>query len=371
MLDFQELTKTHSPGYVIEIFRDGEEKEYIYGYRETKPNLLECNHDTLYDIASLTKFFTATLIYMAQEEGKINVYNFVTDIDTRFSHLSQVRVLDLLSHNQDIWTNGYLGNAHSKEEFYQILFSAYVKDTFPTYVDTHYMILSTLLETIYHETFAQILEEKILKPLGLSHTTVTPSGNNIASNNYETLHGNIVEFITPGLIHDTKARVAKSFGITTGHASIFTTGHDLMVFLKSFLDCSLLSKETITFMLGHDNRNQKNYDLLKSVVPDETDINKMYNIACQQDASFRAMRTYNYMGTRYRNDILLLNDVPLICSDETIVFSGFTGPSFLIDFKKHIIIVVLCNVMHNTKLNRTERKKITDTMIEEICKEIY
>lgn len=371
MLDFQELTKFHSPGYVINVFCDGEEKEFVYGYRETRPQQLKCDSSTLYDIASLTKVYTATLIYIAQEEKKLSVYDFVTDIDARFSQLSQVRILDLLSHNQDIWTDGYLGNAHSKEEFYQILFSAYVKGTFPTYVDTHYIILSTLLETIYHQSFDKILEEKILNPLGLFHTTVYPSGNNIASNNYETLNGSVVDSNTPGQIHDTKARVAKSFGVTTGHASIFTTGHDLLLFLQSFLNCKLLSKETISFMLKHDNRNQKNYDILKKVVSNETDINKMYEIACKQDASFRAMRTYNYMGTRYRNDILQLNDVPLICSDETIVFSGFTGPSFLIDFKENVIIVVLCNVMHNTKLNRTERKKITENIIEEICKKIY
>lgn len=371
MLDFQELTKTHSPGYIIEVFCNGEVKEYIYGYRETKPHLLKCNHDTLYDIASLTKVYTATLIYIAQEEGKISVYDFVPDIDSRFSQLSQIQVLDLLSHNQDIWTQGYLGDAKSREEFYQILFSAYIKDSFPTYVDTHYIILSTLLETIYHQTFDKILEEKIFKPLGLLHTTVYPSGENIASNNYETLNGNIVDTITPGQIHDTKARVAKKLGIITGHASIFTTGQDFITFLQSFLNYKLLSKETISFMLSHDHRNQKNYDILKKIVPYETDMNKMYDIACNQDSSFRSIRTYNYMGTRYYNKISRLNDVPLICSDKTIVFSGYTGPSFLIDFKKNIIVVIFCNVMHNTKLNRTERKKITETIMEDICNEIY
>ena len=119
-------------------------------------------------------------------------------------------------------------------------------------------------------------------------------------------------------------------------------------------------------MLQHDDRNQKNYNLLKEIVPNENDINKMYAKACILNPHFRAMRTYNYMGTRYHNDIEALNDIPSKCSEKTIVFSGYTGPSFLIDFQRKTIIVVLCNVMHNTTLNRVERKKITDHIIKEI-----
>ena len=96
---------------------------------------------------------------------------------------------------------------------------------------------------------------------------------NIASNNYEELNGSIVDTILPGLIHDTKGRVAKHFGITTGHASIFTTGQELVTFLKSFLEASLLKKETIEMMLKHQERNQMNYDNLKKVV-EVCDINK-------------------------------------------------------------------------------------------------
>ena len=89
------------------------------------------------------------------------------------------------------------------------------------------------------------------------------------------------------------------------------------------------------------------------------------------DPEIKVMRTYNNMGTRFRNSIKELNDVPTKCSENTIAFSGFTGPTFVIDFDAQVIIVIMCNLMHRTKLNRAERKKYIDAIIEEICNKMY
>lgn len=314
MLDLKKYTKFHSSGYVIEIYNKGQQKEIIYGNSQIKPEVKKCNSNTLYDIASLTKVYTAVLVYIAYEEKKINLEDTIYSIDSHFFYLKDVTIMDLLSHNQEIWTNGYLGNAKTKEEFYQILFSATVKENFPTYVDTHYIILC--------------------------------------------------------IIHDTKGRKAKELGITAGHASIFTTGRELLIFLKTFLDKTLLKSETIELMLSHTDKNKENADILRKIV-DKRDINEMYEEALKINPNLKVMKTYNKMGVRYYNYIDDLNDVPNICSNNTISFSGFTGPSFIIDFDEKIIIIVMCNVMHNTELNRIERKKNTDKIIKEICEEIY
>ncbi len=144
----EKYMKFHSLGYVIEVYDHGKEEEIIFGNRETKPTILPYNAHTLYDIASLTKTFTATLIYMAYEEKKLDIDASVFEIDNHFSNLKEVTLLDLLSHNQEIWTNGYLGNAKSKQEFYDILYSSQIKSKTPTYVDVHYIILSNLLEKV-------------------------------------------------------------------------------------------------------------------------------------------------------------------------------------------------------------------------------
>ena len=369
-LDLENYKTIHSPGYVIGIYNNGKYEEIVDGNREITPSVLECNGDTLYDIASLTKTYTTTLIYIAYEEGKLDLNATVKAIDNRFVHLDNVRIKDLLCHNQDIWTNGYLGDAKTKEGFYDILFTAYVKNYFPTYVDTHYMILSTILEKIYNTSYDKLLKEKIIDKLELKSTTVCPSGDNIASNNYETLKGKRVENITPGTIHDTKARVAKSLGIFTGHASIFATASDVIKFLKSYLDCSLLKKETIDMMLEHNPINERNYEILKQYVP-EDEANIMLKNCAKQGIYPQLMKTYNFMGNRYKNDIDELNDVPRICSDNSVAFSGYTGPMYVIDFDSNVIVVIMCNVMHNTTIDRETRKKLTEEIMNTIYNQLY
>ena len=330
------LIGIHSPGYIIKTYKNGKIDEYIYEYKE----------DTLFDIASLTKFFTATLVYIAYEEKLIDIYDTIYNIDNNFINLKDIRVIDLLSHNQNIWTDGYIGDSKSKDEFYKILYSSYVKDYNKTYVDMHYIILSTLLEKIYNKSFDKLCIEKIFNKLNMKDTTFNPDPDRCASCNYETRNGIEITDVYPGVIHDPKARLAKSLGIYTGHSSIFTTASDLLTFLKSFFDYTLLRKETINLMLQHEDINRINKE------------------------NSTLYKTYNYCGTRYKNDIDSLNDVPYSASDNTITFSGYTGPMFTMDFDRKIIIIVMCSVVYKSKLSREDRKRKTFEIINGIYNNI-
>ena len=368
-IDLSNFINSHSPGYVIEIFKNNNINEYLFGNSMTTPETKKVTENTLYDLASITKVFTATCIYIAFEENKLKLDDTIYKLNNNFTNLQHVTILDLLAHRHDIWTDGYLGDTTSKDSFNDILYSAYIKNDFPTYVDVHYMILSNVLEKIYNKDFKDILKEKIFDKLNLKNITFNPDPNRTASNNYEHQNDNIIDYIYPGIIHDTKARSAKKYGITTGHASLFSNGHDLIIFLKSFLDYSLLKKETIDMMLKHDDINLFNLNLLKETVS-EDDVNKMYSKVKAKNKDFKLAKTYNYMGTRYKNNILKENDVPLCLSNNSIAFSGYTGPMFIIDFDKKIIVLILCNVIHNSKMNRIERKKTTDNIINEVLKQI-
>jgi CubicO group peptidase (beta-lactamase class C family) len=299
---------------------------------------------------------------MAYEDGFISIDDYIYDIDNSFKNLDNIRVIDLLSHNQDIWTIGYLGDAKDKDDFYRILYSSYVKSNDPTYEDVHYIILGVLLEKIYNKSYEELCETKIFNVLGMKNTTFNPNSDICASNNYE----GVVDYIYPGLIHDNKARKAKEMGINLGHASIFMTGSDLLLFLKSFLDYSLLKKETIKLMLGHRDINKENFDRLKGMYNSD-DINYMYD----KLASYNKLPlTYNNMGVRYRNIIDKLNDVPDDASDNSVSFSGYTGPMFTIDFDNKVIVIIMCNVIHNSTLDRYERKEMTFEIMNMIFKKI-
>lgn len=337
LIDFIEknFLDIHSPGYVIELFSDGQAKEFVIGNKRILPNVEKTTSDTLYDIASLTKTFTATLVFIAYESGLVDLNSSVYSIDSNFTNLRDTTILDLLCHNQEIYTDGYLGDVSSKEQFYAVLYSAYVKSTKPTYVDVDYVILSSILGKIYQKPFDELVDTMIIKKLGLESTTFRPNPSSCASSNYEDQDGSLVEDLSPGVVHDKKARKAAELGIYVGHAGLFSTGKDMMTFLETFFNHKLLTQETIELMLKHHN-------------PDD----------------YGNVNIYNFMGCRYKNDIKEKNDVPEALSDNSLTFSGYTGPMFVMDFDRHVIVLVLCNLLHNTHLDRLTRKNQTTKIIE-------
>lgn len=132
----------------------------------------------------------------------------------------------------------------------------------------------------------------------------------------------------------------------------------MLIFLKTFFDYTLLKEETIKLMLQHQDRDQINYDYLKTLT-NEDDINVMYENALKLDKNLKVLRSYNNMGVRYRNKIDAMNDLSSYVSDNSITFYGFTGCIITMDFDAKLIIVVFSNAIYNSSLLSTERKNMT------------
>lgn len=383
-IDLDKFLDKHSTGYVIKtakyINNSFEIDTTVAGKAQVYPETEKMTKKHLFDIASLTKVFTSIVVYRSIERNMIKLNDIIYNIDNRFVNLKDVSILDLLAHRVEIWTDGYLGDATSKEDFYKKLFNSKVRRYHRCYIDAHYMILSTLLEKIYNQKFNEIVKQEILLPLNLNDTTFDPEGRQfIVSNNYGLVGEKMVEDIHPGAIHDTKARVAKSFGIYLGHAGIFTTADDLIKVLFSLVDEkeTILKNETINLMLSHDNINEELYKSMilyakeREISVNTINLNDIYeeiHAKCNDKTDFfdYVFRSYNNMGTRFKNPIIAKNDVPEEASDNTIVFSGYTGPGFLIDFDKKIVILVMSNVCHMSKLSREERKELSLELITKL-----
>ena len=135
----------------------------------------------------------------------------MAEINSYFIHLKNITIEDLLCHRIEIWTDGYLGDVKNKEDFNKILYSAYVKKNFPKYVDIHYIILSKILETVYQKDLEDLLQEKILEPLGLKNTSFNLAKNDSYVSTNGEMRNNEIVFVPPREIHDQKARIASKF----------------------------------------------------------------------------------------------------------------------------------------------------------------
>ena len=332
-IDFKQLLNTHSSGYVIKTMDPTFNIEtLVMGNRSVIPTKEPMTEDCLFDIASLTKVFTSIVTYQSVESGLINLEDSITRFAPEFKNLQNVDILDLLSHRVECWTSAYLGDVKGRSHFEQELFTAYVKEQKQAYKDVHYMILSYVLEKIYGASFEDIILTNIARPLDLNSITFNPCKDEpIVSSNYERVNGIVRDDVHPGVVHDQKAKVAQELGFGLGHAGIFSDTQDLMSVLISLIDNreQLLKKETVNQMFRRDG-----------------------------------MRDFYPSGMRHPE--ALTPKTPGNASDQTAIFNGYTGPVFTVDFERNIIILLMANICHNSKLSRQERFGISKDMINKL-----
>ena len=133
--NFVKLTQI-TPGVILDFgtfkTRDtvlcGNSQEYVMenGILVPKPKAIE--QDTIFDLASTSKLFTAISILKLHEVGLIDVFDPITKYVPDFKNLNDVSIYDLLKFRVMIVTDTRVDSAKNKEEAEQILFGVHKKE---------------------------------------------------------------------------------------------------------------------------------------------------------------------------------------------------------------------------------------------------
>ncbi len=136
--------------------------------------------ETLFKIGSITKIYTSSLILLAQEEGKLNINDKLSEYFPSIQGSENISLLQMLQHRSGLKNYTDLVNFEeiamqdwSRNQIMTLLEGfepRYVPDSQFEYSNTNYLLLGYILEQIEGKPFGQILEQKLLKPNGLSHT---------------------------------------------------------------------------------------------------------------------------------------------------------------------------------------------------------
>jgi CubicO group peptidase (beta-lactamase class C family) len=182
------MMQAQAIGLSIGIIHEGQ--LYFYGYGETeKNNKTVPQPTTVYEIASITKTFTATLLAMAIAEGRaklndpVNKYlpDFIPPIE--FNGKS-VTLLHLANHTggipfmPDNFDSSLVKTPRSTMmygtnelfDFLKQLHLTYEPGTIFRYSNAVYAILSVILQHIYNASYDQLLHRYITKPANMSDT---------------------------------------------------------------------------------------------------------------------------------------------------------------------------------------------------------
>lgn len=255
----------HFAGASIRAVRHGKlEFEHSYGYAIDVPGRKEPTlPSTHFDIASLTKIFTTTIILRLATIKKINLdialcdTVFGEDACRRRQHVAEafknVTPRMLLSHSSGFhyWYPFYASKACARggtfADVLEEVFSKHPPRAETIYSDLNFMILGKLIESVSGTTLDAALSDYVCNPLGLAESGYKAHGHIAASEFGNRIERKMVADAGLGFSGwrpEDKPIIGEAddgnchyyFGGTAGHAGVFSTVRDACGLGRLYLD---------------------------------------------------------------------------------------------------------------------------------------
>ncbi|HEY1654537.1 MAG TPA: serine hydrolase domain-containing protein [Candidatus Tumulicola sp.] len=151
-----------------------------YGYRDLT-NRRPANADTIYNIGSVTKQFTAAAILLLQQEGKLSVNDSLGKYFPAYPYAKKLTLRNLLNQTSGIPDYVYLPNLphHATAMgFFKMVWVPlhFSPGTRFEYSSTNYLVLGMIVEMVSGDSYGGFLAKHLFEPLGMndSSTRVEP-----------------------------------------------------------------------------------------------------------------------------------------------------------------------------------------------------
>ncbi|MGS2616066.1 serine hydrolase [Micromonospora sp. LZ34] len=277
--------------------------------------------DTLFDMASISKLFTAVVTMQLVECGLIELDASVARYMPEFASNGKqaVTLRHLLTHTAGLPAglnlNPYPTVAQRLAAIYAVPARA-VPGTSYLYSDLSMIVVGKVLERVTGKPLDQLVREGISQPLGLRDTMHNPPAAlrpRIAPTEWQEGDRGLIW----GEVHD---RTSWLLGGTAGHAGLFSTAHDLAVFAQTLLNggrygnTRILSQESVGAMWTNGNAH--------------------LGAGTQRGFGFDMYR-HSFMGA--------------MAGPSVVGHTGFTGTSLVIDPETEAFVILLTNRVHPTR----------------------
>lgn len=231
----------------VAVSKDG---QIIYtkaiGFADVEKNS-KATKNSKYRIGSISKSFTAVLILKATEEKKLALTQTIDKWFPTIKNANKISVKHLLSHRSGIHNftddNEYLTwNTQPKTEkqMLEIIVKGgndFEPDSKAEYSNSNFVLLTYILEKTFSKSYSDLLQEYIVKPLGLTNTYVF---GKINTNNNECKSYNFAG--TWQAVKET------DYTIPLGAGAIISTPSDLTKFADALFGAKLLKPESLEIM---------------------------------------------------------------------------------------------------------------------------
>lgn len=241
---YQKLYKLNGSVLVVkgsEILNKG------YGYKDATTKELNSNH-TIFQIGSVTKQFTATLILKLNEQKKLSLQDKLSKYFLQFPNAEKISIEQLLTHTSGLFN--YTNDEKFMENNSALPLSIDQFITFQkekpldfepgekySYSNSGYMFLGYIIEKVSGMSYEKYLQQQIFTPLKMQHSGYNYI--NLKNENKSEPYGKVVtgEFIKAELVHP-------SFSYSAG--TIYSTTANLFKWAQSLTNNSIITKQSYT-----------------------------------------------------------------------------------------------------------------------------
>ncbi len=233
---FSSWTVTNHPGGVIGIMQNG---KTIYSKAFGLASLeyqIPITTNTIFNIGSVSKQFTAMGIVLLQERGLLSIdediRKYLPDLPD-FGHTITIRhMLHHTSGMRDLhamfkMAGWRVDDSRTNEDLYRFMLKQKELNFNPgdeyMYCNTGYMLMANIIENVTKEKFPAWMKANVFEPLGMSNTYVENRYDRVVQNNATSYD----------LIDSTFFRAVEFWGYV-GSGNVHSTTSDLLIWLQNF-----------------------------------------------------------------------------------------------------------------------------------------
>lgn len=200
---------------------------------------------TKYRIGSITKTYTAVMIFQLVEEGKLKLTDTLEKFFPQIPNASRITIGQILAHRSGIHNveaDGSWGKqARTKDEVIARIAQGkpdFEPDTRHQYSNAGYVLLGYIVEKAGGKPYQEALKERITSKIGLKDTYLG-SGNTDPNKN---------EAVSYSYIGGWREAAEVDPSITVGAGAILSTPADMAKFIHALFELKLISQESLNQM---------------------------------------------------------------------------------------------------------------------------
>lgn len=206
------MAKTATPGVAMVSSKQGRTEFRVYGFADVDQQK-EVNEDSLFELGSTTKAFTALAIILLKEEGRLAYSDDVSDylptfVPTFRGEKANITINQLLAHTSGIpsWSIRLIPEGTTSEMLGNTIhnISDIALDTYPgteyQYATVNYDILAMIIENVTGISYQDYVTQNVLLPLGMTDSyfsTGQEKKPDQLSRGYRVFFGKSLEYDAP------------------------------------------------------------------------------------------------------------------------------------------------------------------------------